>query len=206
MQEKFDSILKESAKLFIKYGIHSLSMDDICRELGISKKTIYQFVTNKADLVEKVLNYVIDITINKTDDVLEGANAIDRLIGLSRSVCFNMQNFNPAITFDLQKYYSEQFRRFIQVKKESQYSLIVTNMQQGIDEGLYRKDLDISLVARIYVQKLEAILDPEFLRSDDFSFEKVFAVMFDNHIRGISNAKGIEYYENSQVSGNLKNK
>jgi TetR/AcrR family transcriptional regulator, cholesterol catabolism regulator len=206
MAEKFDHILKETAQLFIRYGIHSLSMDDICKELGISKKTIYQYVVNKADLVEKVLNYFIENYIKNTEVVFETGNAIDRLIELSRSVCFNMQNFNPAVTFDLQKYYSEQFRKFIQVKKESQFQLIVKNMQLGINEGLYRNDLDVSLVARIYVQKLEAILDPDFLRSDDFSFEKVFKVMFDNHIRGISNAKGISYYESIKDSEKQKNK
>jgi TetR/AcrR family transcriptional regulator, cholesterol catabolism regulator len=206
MAEKFDHILQETAQLFIRYGIHSLSMDDICKELGISKKTIYQYVVNKADLVEKVLNYFIENYIKNTEVVFETGNAIDRLIELSRSVCFNMQNFNPAVTFDLQKYYSEQFRKFIQVKKESQFQLIVKNMQLGINEGLYRNDLDVSLVARIYVQKLEAILDPDFLRSDDFSFEKVFKVMFDNHIRGISNVKGISYYESIKDSEKQKNK
>ena len=62
--------------------------------------------------------------------------------------------------------------------------------------GLYRIDLNIDLVARLYVQKLEDVHNQEFLESVNFGFEKVFEVMFDNHIRGIANADGLAYYEN----------
>jgi len=69
------------------------------------------------------------------------------------------------------------------------------NFTQGIAEGIYRNDLDIDLVARLYIQKLVDVHDPEFLSSVNFGFEKVFQVMFDNHIRGIANTEGLAYYE-----------
>ena len=73
---------------------------------------------------------------------------------------------------------------------------IKQNFEQGIAEGLYRNDLNIELVARLYIQKLEDVHNQEFLESVNFGFEKVFEVMFDNHIRGIANAEGLDYYEN----------
>jgi len=197
MDEKLSRILHESSRLFLKYGIRSLSMDDICRELGISKKTLYQYVMNKSDLVTQSLDYIVSDSIKAiTEAQQEGCNAIDQLMRVSRKVCTEMQHFNPSITFDMQKYYPDIFRKFNQAKKEMIFSHIVANMKRGIMEGLYRDDLPVDLVAHLYVQKLEHVNDPEFLQSKDFSFISMFQVMFDNHIRGISNPSGLEYYEN----------
>ncbi len=196
MDDKLKMILRETFFLFLKYGVRSLSIDDLCREMGISKKTIYQYVENKADLVSQTLDFVVQsavLTVQSASQ--EGCNAIDQLLKASRKVCNEMQHFNPSITFDLQKYYPEIYRNFNHSKKEIIFGQIVGNMRLGITEGLYRDDLPIELVARLYVQKLEYINDPEFLQSEDFSFSNMFQVMFDNHIRGISNAKGLEYYE-----------
>ncbi|NVO19471.1 MAG: TetR/AcrR family transcriptional regulator [Bacteroidetes bacterium] len=196
MDEKLKMILKESSHLFIKFGIRSLSMDDLCREMGISKKTLYQFVENKTDLISQTLDFVVQDAVWAVESANnEGRNAIDQLLIVSRKVCTEMQHFNPSITFDLQKYYPEIYRKFNHGKKEVIFNKIVKNMQQGIAEGFYRDDLPIELVARLYVQKLEYINDPEFLQSEDFSFSNMFQVMFDNHIRGISNSTGLEYYE-----------
>lgn len=196
MDDKLTMILRQSSHLFIKYGVRSLSIDDICREMGISKKTMYQYVENKADLVSRTLDFVVQdavFTVQSAND--EGLNAIDQLLKVSHKVCTEMQHFNPSITFDLQKYYPEIYRKFNLAKKEIIFQRIVANMRQGISEGLYRDDLPVELVARLYVQKLEYINDPEFLQSEDFSFTNMFQVMFDNHIRGISNTRGLEYYE-----------
>ena len=195
------NILRESSHLFIKYGLRSLSMEDLCREMGISKKTLYQYVENKTDLISKTLDFIIQDAVMALRDANDaGYNAIDQLLKVSRKVCSDMHHFNPSITFDMQKYYPEVYRKFNQTKKEFIFQKIVTNMQQGIEEGLYRDDLPVELVARLYVQKLEYINDPEFLNSEDFSFSKMFQVMFDNHIRGISNLTGLEYYEKQLAS------
>ena len=196
MDEKLKMILKESSHLFIKYGIHSLSMDDLCREMGISKKTLYQYVENKTDLISQTLDFIVQDAVWAVEEANNsGFNAIDQLLSVSRKVCSEMQHFNPSITFDMQKYYPEIYRKFNQSKKEIIFSQVVENMKKGIAEGLYRNDLPIELVARLYAQKLEHINDLEFLQSEDFSFSNLFQVMFDNHIRGISNAQGLEYYE-----------
>ncbi|MBK7213915.1 MAG: TetR/AcrR family transcriptional regulator [Bacteroidales bacterium] len=196
MDDKLKMILRESSHLFIKYGLRSLSMDDLCREMGISKKTMYQYVENKTDLIERTLDFVVQDAVFAVNTATEeGCNAIDQLLRVSRKVCTEMQHFNPSITFDLQKYYPEIFRKFNHSKKEIIFNQIVENMRRGIAEGLYRDDLPVELVARLYVQKLEYINDPDFLQSEDFSFTNLFQVMFDNHIRGISNPQGLEYYE-----------
>jgi AcrR family transcriptional regulator len=196
MDEKIDRILSESLRLFKKNGIRSVSMDDVSKELGMSKKTIYQYFANKTELVEKVLAHMHE---QESKVCLEGdvtkMNAIDILLAVSRNVSKQMKDMNPINAFELQKYYPSIFREFVIKKRDHVYEQVKQNFARGIAEGIYRNDLDIDLVARLYIQKLVDVHDPEFLSSVNFGFEKVFQVMFDNHIRGIANAEGLAYYE-----------
>jgi len=196
MDEKVDRILSESLRLFMKNGIRSISMDDIAKELGMSKKTIYQHVANKTELVEMVLNFMREKESNICiDGDITKMNAIDILLAVSRNVSRQMKDLNPINAYELQKYYPSIYREFILKKRDHVYLTLKQNFEQGIAEGIYRNDLDIDLVARLYIQKLVDVHDPEFLSSVNFGFEKVFQVMFDNHIRGIANAEGLAYYE-----------
>lgn len=196
MDEKIERILAESLKLFKKNGIRSVSMDDVAKELGMSKKTIYQYVENKQDLVEMVLNYMLEKESTACiDGDIESMNAIDFLLAVSRNVSKQMKDLNPINAFELQKYYPAIFREFVIKKRDHVFLQVKQNFAQGIAEGIYRNDLDIDLVARLYIQKLIDVHDPEFLSSVNFGFEKVFQVMFDNHIRGIANAIGLAHYE-----------
>lgn len=205
MEDKLTDILRETTQLFIKYGIRSLSMDDICRELGISKKTMYQYVSNKNELVVKVLNGIVNGAICSIDRAKpQNLNAIDLLLWVSQHVAEKFQNFNPAMSFDLNKYYPEEYKAFVKSKKEILAELVKLNLQQGVENGFYREDLDHELIARLYVHNLETIQDPEFTNSEDFTFDKIFNVLFDSHIRSICNAKGIAYYE-EQLRNNTTN-
>ncbi len=200
MDEKYELILRKSALVFMKYGIRSISMDDICRELSISKKTLYQFVESKNDLVEKILDYVL-IESHRCDQLKTG-NAIDKILEVSKHVFETLRNFNPAVTFDLQKFYPEQYRKIQQKHHDIVYRDTVENIKAGIEEGLYRENIEVELEAHLYANKLEQITSIEFMSTHEFSFEKIFAVMFEGHIRSIANPKGIEYFENKKNSLN----
>jgi AcrR family transcriptional regulator len=195
MNEKLTLILQTSGKLFKKYGIRSISMDDIAKEMGMSKKTLYQYVENKPDLIEKLLAHFVDESQACIVEDDQNLNAIDILLRVSMKVSEEMKDFNPIVAFDLEKFYPALYRSFVMAKRDHVYKHIKENLEQGIKEGIYRSDIDADLVAKLYVQKLRDVHDPEFLSSVDFSQEKVFQVMFENHIRGISNAEGIAYYE-----------
>jgi AcrR family transcriptional regulator len=196
MDEKLDRILTESLRLFKKNGIRSVSMDDISKELGMSKKTIYQYFANKTELVEKVLNHLHEKErIPCIGEDTANMNAIDILLAVSRNVSIQLKDMNPIKAYELQKYYPAIYREFIIRKRDHVFDQVKQNFTQGIAEGIYRNDLDVDLVARLYIQKLVDVHDPEFLSSVNFGFEKVFQVMFDNHIRGIANAEGLAYYE-----------
>ena len=195
-KERLDFILEQSRELFTRYGIRSISMDDIARELGISKKTLYQHVKNKADLLDKGFKKVQEDFIGAVNRVCSrGMNAIDELLEVSKCVNRELMKYNPATVFDLQKYYPEVFNNHVAEEKKYTYRMILRNLEKGISEGIYREDQDIELVANLYIQKVESIHDEKFLRQANISMEEIFEVMFENHIRGISNQKGIEYFE-----------
>lgn len=202
--EKRQAIIEGSYEIFIERGIKNVSMDDICRNLGISKKTIYRFVDNKLDLLKNIIEYIRTQIINRIDQ-LESTelNAIDVLLEMSKITNTKHFRFNPIISFEFRKYYPKVFDEFLFMKKELIIGYIKKNIEQGIKEGLFREDLNKEIVAHLYFQKIEDFhrLDIDDLK--DFSYIKVFEVMFENHIRGIANTKGIEYFEQQKEKLNF---
>jgi AcrR family transcriptional regulator len=196
MDSKLTSILETAGSLFRKFGVRSISMDEIASELGMSKKTLYQYVENKTELVQQVLDYYMHGSNVCIDNIKDNMNAIDVLMHVSETVSQEISSSNPVMLFDLQKYYPVQHRQFVLKKKEHVYEKIRENMLQGIKEGIYREGLDVELIAKLYVEKLLGVHDPEFLSSMNFTQQEIFKVMFENHIRGIANARGLAYFEN----------
>jgi len=197
MANKFEDILEKTSRIFQTYGIKSVSMDDICKELKISKKTLYQYVDNKTDLLKNTIDHQFYQDNVKIKHVLnQNYNAIDTLIEISKLIHEDLKDLKPnVIMFDLKKYYPETLENLIDKKRRIFYDYIKNNLNQGISEGLYREDLNIDLITRLYIRKMEDMHDPEGFLNGDYDFEKIFEVMFDNHIRGIANEKGIRYYE-----------
>lgn len=192
MEEK-DIIIK-AGELFVKYGIKSMTMDDIAREMGVSKKTLYQFVENKKDLVKKVMSLHIH---NQQDCICEmhsaKGNAIDKLMEIGAFVNQHMRSLHPSVIFDLKKYHPEAWGYLNKHKEEFIYTTIKSNLEEGMSEGLYREDLKPDLVARLYMGMTNALIDPESFPADQFSKEELHNEMTKYHIRAVLSKKGIEY-------------
>jgi TetR/AcrR family transcriptional regulator, cholesterol catabolism regulator len=205
MDKALIDILERVRELFYKYGVRSVSIDDICRDIGISKKKLYQFVQSKNELVEKLLELErenFEIIFDKHN--FEGVNAIDILLIVSREVGERFRDVSPSMTFDLKKYYPDIYQNNIDHRIEFIFNKIKINIEKGINQGMYRGDLSIELVARLYIRRLIDLHNPEFFPADKFSFQTLFDVMFDNFIRGIANERGIEYYEKQKHKMTLK--
>jgi AcrR family transcriptional regulator len=196
MEVKVRNIADKTRRIFMKYGIRSVSMDDISRELGMSKKTLYQHFMNKSDLVHRVLQCNYNEFQEKVAEIFrENQNAIDDLLSISLIIDKNMKDVNLAVTFDLQKYYPELYREFLDRKRRFASDYLKQNIEKGKKENIYRQDLNVELIAKMYVQQMEDMHDPSFYDKDAISFSEVFKVMFENHIRGIANENGIKYFE-----------
>jgi TetR/AcrR family transcriptional regulator, cholesterol catabolism regulator len=203
MQDKFNfddpklrEILEKTVELFAEFGIRNLNMDDISRSLGISKKTLYQYVKSKEDLIEKLFYYddfKMDAQFAKIK--AENLNAIEILIRVSLTVFEELGKLDSKIKFELKKYYESIFNQFMIRKQNHIFNLISQNIEKGITEGLYRADLSIDLVSGLYVRNLVLMHNKDYCFDEKITFIQVFEVMFENHIRAISNAEGLAYFE-----------
>lgn len=204
-----EELIKRISELYLKYGIRSVTMDDLARELGVSKKTLYQHFTDKEDVVEKVMEFNMsqqDCHIqNFFPEDNESVNAIDQLLNLSRFLIEHLSSVNPSVTYDLQKYYPSIWEKVVEQKRKYVFENLVKNMQLGVKQGLYCDDMNMEIIAKAYVQRMEMSSVDNFLFDGEYSFQEVFETLFTYHIRGIANEKGQKYlsermhYRNNSV-------
>lgn len=179
-------------------------MDDVSRSLGISKKTLYQYVDNKVDLLRKINDYIRELIKERIQELEKlNLNAIDVLLEMSKVANERHFKINPVISFEIKKFYPKVYDDYICTKKEILIGHIIKNLKQGIEEGLYRKELKIDIVAQLYFKKIEDFHNEDNVDFENFSYQKVFKVMFENHIRGIANEAGIKYFEQQKEKLNF---
>ncbi len=200
------SMFDQINELFFEFGIKNLNMDDISRKLGISKKTLYRYVKSKEDLIDKLFEY----ERLKGDEVMseigrQDVNAIERLFKVSLHVFKEMKRFNPMLMFELRKYYEQLFSEHHAKKIDHISKLMKLNVLQGIEEGLYRHDLNIEASIALYMNYLIEVHNHDFCKSISLTFDELFRIMFENHVRAISTAEGVAYFERrkKEISENL---
>ena len=207
LNAQFEPMLEQIKELFFEFGIKNLNMDDISRKLGISKKTLYRFVKSKEDLIAKLFEFEEIKGIASSNEIGSlNVNAIEKLFKVSLTVYEEMKRFNPMIMFELRKYYEQLFNEF-QARKLAQISKSMqVNLKQGIEEGLYRADVNIEAVVAIYMNYLVEIhSSAEMCKTIEITFDELFKVMFENHVRAISTPEGVAFFEmrKKEISENL---
>lgn len=196
MNDELKNILQKVRCLYMKYGIKSVTMDDIARELGISKKTLYQYVTDKIELVSKV----VDLEICDKGEFFDkppcsGLNAIEQIFEVYKHVQKMLKDYNPATEYDLRKYYPEIYSRVIQVRRDRMYNNILSNLKKGKEDGLYRTDFNDEVIAKLQLSRVESVFDDKILSQDELLSPEVFLEIFVYHMRGIANEKGLKVLE-----------
>lgn len=204
---KFVAILDRIVDLFFEFGIRNLNMDDISSHLKISKKTLYLYFKSKEDLIEHLFAYDSFKWDKKISEIkIDEINAIDILIQVSTFIYDEMSRLNPKLKFEMKKYYEPTFNRFMIEKQNHIFSQLSKNMQKGKAEGLYREDVDIELTARLYIRNLLDMHNKEYCFGTEITFNQIFEVMFENHIRAISTPAGIAYFEQKKSELQILNK
>jgi len=192
---KLQEILERTVELFYEFGIRNLNMDDISRSLGISKKTLYQYVKSKEDLIEKLFYYdELKWNIEMAKMKINELNAIEILLQVSLKVFEEMGRINPKLVFELKKYYEAIYQQFMITKQNHIFTQISKNIEKGITEGLYRDDINVDMVAGLYVRNVVMARNKDSCFSENITIEQLFEVMFENHIRAISTPEGIDYF------------
>ena len=188
MKEK---ILKEAQVLFWKYGVKSVTMDYISKNLGISKKTIYQYFLDKDKIV---LEVILDYMRGQNEEVEEifssSQDSIHELFMLSSHITKTCGSIYPSLFYDLKKYHFNAYEIFQEHKRKCLLKSIIKNLQKGIEEGLYRKDINIMVIAKLRMEEIELGFNQEIFPSKDFKLNEVQIEFFNHFIYGITTVKG----------------
>lgn len=193
----------DAGKVFMRYGIRSVTMDDIARHLRVSKKTLYQYVKDKKDLVQKFMALDCNVTEGGIKSILEEKmNAIDENFAISSFVIEQLKDIHPSIFFDLEKYYPEGLATMNEMRHEFVAEVMASNIERGIAEGLYRNDLKVQIVTLLWVNRLNILFETNHTLLQQFSLTEVYEEMFIHHIRGMASAKGLKYFESKQKQQN----
>ena len=197
MDLKLNNILEQAARLFMKYGIKSLTMDDIANELKVSKKTLYLFVTDKQDLVLKTLQKYCDEDKKMVEEIKKQAtNAMEECLMITKHVKQKFSSIHQSIYYDLEKYYPDAWKMMQDHQLNFVFETVKNNMEKGMEEGLYREDLNPEIIARAYVTKIYAMIDrtDEILKKYDFG--TIYTEVMRYHLRGIASEKGHKQLNN----------
>ena len=196
-----DTTLREIIEKFRDYlynenGRANISLDVISTTTGISRDVINSYVSSEAELVEKVLEF----ERQRFEEIFsiytfDGVNAIDVLIMVSKEVAEKFIDISPSVTFVLKKHFPEIYHQHFILRRDFIYEKIQLNLSKGIRQGMYRDDLSVELVARLYLSRLSDLHNPDFFPAEEFSSETIFNVMFENFIRGIAKPEGLAYFE-----------
>jgi TetR/AcrR family transcriptional regulator, cholesterol catabolism regulator len=206
MIDELKKILVKARELYMKYGIKSITMDDVAHEMGISKKTLYQYVTDKDDLVGKFIENELS---QRQDELFRcfqiSFNAIEELFEISIFMNKLMRDQNPATEHDLKKYYPHHHQRIVETRRERMYNYILLNLRKGKKEGLYREDMDEVVIAKLYLSRTENIHFNELFTVEEFTSLKLFTELITYHVRGIATPKGIEILDKKLKELETKN-
>ncbi len=189
--KELEKTLEAAELLFRKYGIRSVTMSDIASQLGMSKKTLYQYIENKNELVEKILKKYIENEKLMCNQAAETADdALQEMFSISIQVQRNIENMNPSLLFDLRKYHFEVWQLFEQHRKDFILSIMKNNLKRGIEEAIYRADMDIEIISRIHIGTINIFSDDELLPPDQFPRPTVHKQFVLYHLYGIVSEKG----------------
>ena len=165
MNPKQLDLIERAGLVFMKLGVRSVTMDDIANHLGISKKTLYNHFNDKSHLVREIISLRIESSIN------------------------------PTVFHDLKKSHPDAWQITVKHRWDFVYNQFIINLQRGIKEGLYRKDIHQEIYARLHVVNVDAIIEGTVFPWPEFKFESVFLETCRIHIRAIANEKGLEYFK-----------
>jgi AcrR family transcriptional regulator len=198
MNPKAFHILDQVGKIYHRYGIKSVTMDDVARQLGISKKTIYEFFNDKEDLVRQVLLFEHEHNCGFLKTI-EGRklNAVEELFEVYKMINGMLREYNPSMEYDIRKYYPNLFLKIREIRRKRMFESVYNNLNQGKKEGLYRKEIDSKIIAKLHVFRTEALFDTDMFTQEELVSIKMFHEIFIYHLQGILSHEGRAFFESN---------
>ena len=196
MDEKKVELIEKISEVFMHYGIKSVTMDDLANKLGVSKKTLYVHFKDKKDMVRKMVEVKTHRDASFCMQAKEDSeNAIASFQAITSYVLKKIREVHPSVFYDLQKYHGDAWNILENHRKEFIQQLLKDNMERGIAEGIYRDDMNLDIMPKLFLGRFETAFDPKSFPAAKFNFEEVFNEMLSFHLRGMVNDKGLKYLQ-----------
>jgi len=193
-------IITEARQLFVKYGIRSITMDMIAEHLGISKRTIYENFKDKNELLKSCINAAIADQRKMNEEIIRSSsNIIDAIFVFIKNSINTLKRINPAFFYDIQKYYPAIWRKTIHKNDERNFNRIVSLLNKGISEGLFREDINVEIIARLILEQFKLLSNQEIFPEDKYSMIDIFENIVINFIRGIVTDNGLELIDTYNI-------
>ncbi|KAA1246551.1 TetR/AcrR family transcriptional regulator [Aquimarina sp. RZ0] len=188
MKEK---IIEKANDMFLNFGFKSVTMDDLASEMGISKKTIYTHFQNKTKLVEATTDFLFCCVCDGIDSILEeNKEPIEELYAIKAFLMYHLKDEKTSPQYQLQKYYPK-IHNTLKVKQfEAMQECVIENLVRGIKKGVFRADINIEIISRIYFIGMMGIKDQEMFPRQSFPVSKLMTEYLEYHVRGIVTEKG----------------
>ncbi|SDL98387.1 DNA-binding transcriptional regulator, AcrR family [Catalinimonas alkaloidigena] len=200
-----ERIRKGAEDLYLRYGLRSVTMDDVAKDLSVSKKTIYQFFRDKHELVQCVM---LEHQC-RTEDVLQGISqeahdAIEEFILISIMLQKMFANMNPVVLYDLQKYHPDAWHVFLEHRDSCIEKTILHNLQWGQRDGLYRDDAHPAILARMRIEQAMLAFDSSAFPHDTYSLVEVQTQFLLHFIHGVVSPRGYELLQTYKAKYNIR--
>jgi len=193
MQQTRENIIGQAKAFFLQYGFRNVTMDELCRGLGISKKTLYQCFDTKDLLVEAVISDYLDKEIVRVRGILEGLDhPVDVFFHLSRRALESLKEVSPMIVFDLQRNHPEIWKQFVQRDFMWQHDMLTENVRDGIKQGFYREAIDADKVIRLFLLQSVGMLRPRIIEPEIMDLLEAMTLRDELFLRSICTPLGLE--------------
>ena len=186
-----EKVLKGAEELFFKYGIRSVTMDDIAKHLGMSKKTIYQYYKEKDEIIHKLMMaHIKQDECSFSACANNASNIVDEVFSMMKNIHEIFSKVNPQLFYELQKYYPQTWKLFKEFKEEFILGMVEKSLEKGIKEGHVRPDINIKILSRLRMEQVELAMNPNAFSPDKFKILDVQLVLVEHFLYGICTLKG----------------
>lgn len=186
-----DRILWKADELFNRYGIRSVSMDDIAAQLGMSKKTLYQYYTDKDELVNAVFTTIMEQNREKcVSDRQHAENPVHEVFLAFDMISEMFANMNPSVLYDMEKYHPGTYKKFKDYKNVFLYQMIRNNIERGIAAELYRSDIDVDILSRYRIHTIMLSFNSEVFPNNRTHLVHIEQQLVEHFLWGVATPKG----------------
>ncbi|WP_373524489.1 TetR/AcrR family transcriptional regulator [Aquiflexum sp.] len=194
-----EKIIETATEQFMRFGVRSVTMDDIARQAGVSKKTIYQEFTDKNQLVYETFDTAIENDKNEMDQIPKYQDGvIEHLLGLSAFIKKRFSDFNPMVLNEIQRYFPQCWQLFEEFKNKHVVNEIIELLDKGKSEGVIRKEINSEIMALMRMEQMMLTFDPLKFPTSKYNQVELQMQIFEHFLYGIFTDKGKEAYLNQK--------